>query len=153
VRLDVEIGGDPHGEKVREASVAEGEPSGDGEDHRSTLHAAPVDEPVEVVAVDRREMDPGVGRGQVELSLTEGSGPFADDGAGNAGLPLRGIERRVVDVREARAGGRDRIGRGDRARQRGSERRELQVIEAGVAEDVGDPAGESRRRTKPSIGE
>jgi hypothetical protein len=138
VRLDVQVGNDAYGKKVREASVGERHPARDGEDDPLAVHPRAIEQAVEVVAVDRGQIHVRVRHGEVQLSLADRLRALPDDRPGHARLSLERVERRVVDIDNARAGGCDRVRRRHRRRERGRDGCELQAFELRLLQEVGE---------------
>src|SRR5438128_12211527 len=97
-----------------------------------------IEQTVEIVAVDRRQMHVGVRRGQAELALADRLRALPDDRPGHARLSLERVERRVVGIDNTRAGGCDGVCRRHRRRERGRDGCELQAFELRLLQEVGE---------------
>ena len=107
-----------------------------GEEQKAPVDERCVDEVVERLSIDGREVDERVGESQIELPLADGLCALAEDGAQRAGPALDRVELAVVDEGDAGTRRRHRIRRRDRACQRGPERRQPEVGETRAEKNV-----------------
>src|SRR2546429_9939396 len=96
-----------------------------------------IEQTVEIVAVDRRQMHVGVRRGQAELALADRLRALPDDRPGHARLSLERVEPRVVDIDDARAGRRDGVRRRHGAGPRGRGGGEPEAVELRLLQEGG----------------
>src|SRR5256884_9843737 len=97
-----------------------------------------IEQTVEIVAVDRRQMHVGVRRGQAELALADRLRALPDDRPGHARLSLERVERRVVDIDDALAGRRNGVCRRHGGGQRGRDGGEPEEVELRLLQEVGE---------------
>ena len=81
MRLDIDIGDDPHRQEAGEPAVAQEDTPVYRERDDAPLDYRTVLEPPEIIAIDAREVNVGVACGHVELATPDRVGALADDGA------------------------------------------------------------------------
>src|SRR5262245_41645138 len=141
MRRHVDVGGHLHGQQGGEAAALERYFPRVRDKEYPASHAATAWERVQVIAVDRREVDVRVREGEVELSGSDRLRALPEQGAWTRCPALERSERGVVLVNDARAGRGDGIRRGDCGGERVAEGGEAEVGELRSPEHIGEASG------------